>query len=314
MNIDDFHYPGDHCLYRDEIYLDDSPVDHLLYFDKLKVPPTPADIVRFWTEGFFLSGDQKRALIAILVNMVNINLSRSKIMEAENLIMENLKVEHYNQAECIRLLIALVRLKETYDHSEARKYYLRTQDLFSQNECSLDDKVKQSWYQLNKDGRFEVNPFILRSKAFSLMEMQRYMEAEDIYRQLIDMNFELPGTLCHLARVQFLSAQDKSAEESVEKAWQNRENAKKYVVPRIIFLKILYAMICNNDPVFWIKKMKEQLNGPDVCMEWQIAPLLESRATMLGEEDYVFIYALAEALQSGSHIARLEYFKKWTIN
>jgi tetratricopeptide (TPR) repeat protein len=314
MKTDDYLFPDDFCPARNDIYIDDSPVDNLLYAGTPVDPPTPADIVKYWIDGFLLTGELKQALVSVLVNKVYIDFSESKIREAESIIKEELDYKISNPGDQIKLLITLIKLKETHDHASAVKYYQRARDLHSKNESLLDGRVKLSWHELNRYCTFQANPFILRSEALNLVESGNYAEAENLYLQLIEMNFEIPGTLCHLARVRLLSGQVRSAEESVEDAWKNCSIAKKYVVPRIIFFKILFALIIKSDPSSWIGKMKESLNGPEACMEWYIAPLVRPWAEILGKEDHEFMSALAGALQSWPQIAGLDAFKLWNIN
>jgi hypothetical protein len=313
MKTDDYQFPDEFCPGRHDIYIDDSPVDHLLYAGSTGAHLTPADIEIYWIDGFSLTRELKQALVSVLANKEYINFSESKVIEAESFIVEELARSYSNPGDHIKLLITLIRLKETHDHASAVKYYKGARDLYSKNESLLDGKVKLSWYELDRYGTFQVNPFVLRSEALNLVEAENYPEAENRYLQLIDMNFEIPGTLCHLARVRLLSGQVSSAEELVENAWGNRSIANKYVVPRIIFFKILFAMINKSDPLPWISKMKESLNGPDTCMEWHITPVLERWAEILEEEDHGFLTALAGALQSGPQIAGLEAFKLWNL-
>jgi len=115
---------------------------------------------------------------------------------------------------------------------------------------------------------------------------------------MIELGFELPGTLCHLARVQLLSGQEKEAEKSVRKAWDQRSKALKYVVPRIIFFKILFLMIRNRDYSLWVSKMGKELQNPDSLMEWLINPLLESFKSRLSPENHQVLVTLAESLQN----------------
>jgi len=132
--------------------------------------------------------------------------------------------------------------------AEAKSFYTKAKKLVSDHEIMLDVQTKNSWRLLNMTGDFGANPHILRSRALELIENKKYAEAENIYHEMIELNFELPGTLCHLARVQLLSGREKEAEKTITKAWKIRNMALRYVVPRIIFLRILLLMTKKKDP------------------------------------------------------------------
>jgi tetratricopeptide (TPR) repeat protein len=239
----------------------------------------------------------KKVLVTILINKISIAFNLNRLKEAESIIKTELKMVKNNPKECIKLLIALIRLNEKLDPDEAKMYYTKTKKLISQNGDIMDERTKCNWSTLKGSGNLEVNPYLLRTKALEMLEKQQYSEAEKIYGEMIELDFDLPGTLCHLARVQLLSGQEKEAEKSVKKAWNLRSKASKYVVPRIIFLKILFLLIRNQNPSLWIDRMKTELQNPDSCLEWHIKPLLESFQSRLTPESYQFMVALVETLQ-----------------
>ena len=283
---------------KNDIFLDDIPVDSLLYKNKAVCRPTPADIAMQWAEGYHLSEPARKALVAILVNKISIAFNLNRLKEAESILKKELEKAKRYPAECVRLLIALVRLYEKMDPDEAKKYYTKVKKQISGQEDLLDKETRNGWSLLSKCGNFEVNPHLLRSKAMDMLEKKQYAEAEKIYRQMIELDFELPGTLCHLARVQLLSGQEKEAEKSVRKAWDRRSKALKYVVPRIIFFKILFLMIRNQNYSLWISRMGKELRNQDSCLEWHIQPLLESYKSRLSPENHQVLVTLAESLQN----------------
>jgi tetratricopeptide (TPR) repeat protein len=298
MDFYDSQLSSESSTGKNDIFLDDIPVDIILYKDAAACRPTPADIAMLWAEGYPLSEPAKKAIIAILINKISIAFNLNRLKEAESILKKELENAKSNPAECIRLLIALVMLYEKIDPDEAKKYYNKVKKQISGHEDLLDNKTRNNWRLLSKCGNFEVNPHLLRSKALDMLEKKQYTEAEKIYRQMIELGFELPGTLCHLARVQLLSGQEKEAEKSVRKAWDQRSKALKYVVPRIIFFKILFLMIRNRDYSLWVSKMGKELQNPDSLMEWLINPLLESFKSRLSPENHQVLVTLAESLQN----------------
>jgi tetratricopeptide (TPR) repeat protein len=297
MDFYDFQSLMEFADDKNNIYLDDIPVDSLLYKGITGQKPTPADIALLWSEGYALTETMKKVLVTILINKISIAFNLNRLKEAESIIKTELKMVKNNPKECIKLLIALIRLNEKLDPDEAKMYYTKTKKLISQNGDIMDERTKCNWSTLKGSGNLEVNPYLLRTKALEMLEKQQYSEAEKIYGEMIELDFDLPGTLCHLARVQLLSGQEKEAEKSVKKAWNLRSKASKYVVPRIIFLKILFLLIRNQNPSLWIDRMKTELQNPDSCLEWHIKPLLESFQSRLTPESYQFMVALVETLQ-----------------
>jgi tetratricopeptide (TPR) repeat protein len=250
-----------------------------------------------WAEGYPLSEQAKKALVAILVNKISIAFNLNRLKEAESILKKEVEKAKRDPAECIKLLIALIHLYEKTDPDKAKKYYNKVKKQISGHEDLFDKETRNGWSLLSKYGNFELNPHLLRSKALDMLENKQYTEAEKIYRQMIELDFELPGTLCHLARVQLLSGQEKEAEKSVRKAWDRRSKALKYVVPRIIFFKIIFSMIRNQNPSLWLNRMKKELQNQDSCLEWHIQPLLESFKSRLSPENHQVLVTLTESLQ-----------------
>lgn len=298
MDFYDFQLLPESSVDKNDIYLDDITVDPLLYKGEPRCSPTPADIAMLWSEGYSLTATMKKALAAILVNKVSIAINLSRVTEAESILKTELEKVKNNPAEYIKLLITLIRLNEKPDMAEAKKYYVRAKKLISRHKDVLDKRTMNSWNLLSGNGSYDENPHLLRARALEMIEKQQYSEAENIYRQMIELDFELPGTLCHLARVQFLSGKEKEAEKSVRKAWSQRNKALKYVVPRIIFFKILLLMTRNQESSLWVSRLEEELKKPDSFMEWYIQPLLESLKSRLSPENHQVLVTLAESLQN----------------
>ena len=297
MDFDDFQLLTEPFAEKNDTWLDDIPVDSFLYRTNSRGKPTPADVTIQWAEGYSLTEPMKEALIAILVNKISIAVNMDRVKEAESILINELEKVKNNPAECAKLLIAMIRLNERMYPAEAKSYYIKAKKLVSVHESLLDAQTKNSWSLLKRCGDFEVNPNTLRARALELLENKQYAEAEKIYHEIIELNFELPGTLCHLARVQLLMGQEEEAEKSVRKAWKIRHKALRYVVPRIIFLRILLLMIKRKDPSIWIGRMKHELQNPDSFLEWHIDPLLQILKSRLTTQNHQVLITLADSLQ-----------------
>jgi tetratricopeptide (TPR) repeat protein len=297
MDFDDFQLLTEPFAEKNDTWLDDIPLDSFLYRTNSRGKPTPADVTIQWAEGYTLTEPMKEALIAILINKICIAINMDRVKEAESILIDELEKVKSNPAESAKLLITMIRLNERMYPAEAKNYYIKAKKLISVHESLLDAQTRNSWSLLKRSGDFEANPNALRVKALELLENKQYAEAENIYLEIIELDFEIPGTLCHLARVQLLMGQEEEAEKSVRKAWKIRDKALRYVVPRIIFLRILLLMIKKKDPLIWIGRMKHELQNPDSFLEWHIQPVLDLIKSRLTDKNHRVLVALAESLQ-----------------
>jgi tetratricopeptide (TPR) repeat protein len=297
MDFDDFQLLTEPFAEKNDTWLDDIPVDSFLYRTNSRGNPTPADVTIQWAEGYSLTEPMKEALIAILANKISIAINMDRVKEAESILIDELEKVKSNPAESAKLLITMIRLNERMYPAEAKNYYVKAKNMISVHESLLDAQTRNNWSLLKRSGDFEANPNALRVKALELLENKQYAEAENIYFEIIELDFEIPGTLCHLARVQLLMGQEEEAEKSVRKAWKIRDKALRYVVPRIIFLRILLLMIKKKDPSIWIGRMKHELQNPDSFLEWHIQPVLDLVKSRLTDKNHRVLVALAESLQ-----------------
>lgn len=127
---------------------------------------------------------------------------------------------------------------------------------------------------------------------------REFEQAERIYRHLEKMNFELPGTLCHLARVQILLLEYDKARVSADRAWTHRKQARNYVLPRIIYFKILFCLLDKQSPSVWLRRIKKALQKEDVIMDWDLMLMLEIVRPDLTPEAFRFMQLLGDALQN----------------
>ncbi len=148
-----------------------------------------------------------------------------------------------------------------------------------------------------RTGNEEITLF-LRMEAKACLDRGEFEQAERIYRHLEKMNFELPGTLCHLARVQILLYQYDKARASADQAWTLRKKALNYVLPRIIYFKILFCLLDKQNPSVWLRRMKKALHSKDVCMDWDLILMLEMVRPDLTPEAFRFMQLLGDALQN----------------
>jgi hypothetical protein len=111
----------------------------------------------------------------------------------------------------------------------------------------------------------------------------------------------VPSSLCHLARVLLMTGREAEAREQIAAAWVIHEDAPTYVVARMIFFQLVFAMLdgaeLNGAEIAAIvARIRAALSEPAAHLDWTILPMLDHLRPRLGEANYQFLRALAEAL------------------
>jgi len=299
MDFDEFLFPPDYLeiILKEDIYLDDAPIISIIYNTKSQGNPTPADIVSLWSKGGSLTESLKKTLVEILVNKIQIVYDLKKELEAIALLETELPKTNSNPNDSIMIWIALWRLYQETDPTKGISYYTKAKKLMNQYRDQVDLQTWNKWSNLSNDGNREADPYQLRSEAMDKLEKHDYEEAERIYLQMIKMDFELPGTLCHLARAQLLRQDENAARKSINRAWKIRDKAPNYVLPRILFFKIMLTMLENKNPAKWIYELKSALKDESCFMVWTIKPTVNHYQSRLPDDDLSILMILAEVLQ-----------------
>lgn len=138
-----------------------------------------------------------------------------------------------------------------------------------------------------------------------------FRAAETLLRGLLRERFETPSTHCHLSRVLIMMDREPEARTHTEQAWAARSSGPAYMVPRILFLKCLFAIFDGTPIVALLGELGAALNSSSPHETWTILPVLDKVRVRLGESNYEFLKALAEALSDASGMPRLEGFAQW---
>ncbi len=97
----------------------------------------------------------------------------------------------------------------------------------------------------------------------------------------------------------------------IERAWACREEAPGYVLPRILFFQILFAMLDGADLSNLIEQMKAALHAGDAHSGWTIQPMLQHLRSQLGAANGRFLKALADGLSDERGMPNLEQLPQW---
>jgi tetratricopeptide (TPR) repeat protein len=296
MDNIDFIFPPDlsSSILKGTVYLDDIPVESLLYRNTTQPEPTSPDLFTFWSEGGVLDQQSEMILLEILLNNVRYAFDETKKLEA-SLLFEKAVKKTNNPDQKANLLIGLWQLYQTIDPEKAEKRFDSLERHMKNHKAVISEQIRSKWITLCKIAT--INPYQLRASAMDKLERGQYAEAEKIYRQMINMDFELPGTLCHLARVQLLMDNEKAARKSLCRAWRLKGKALNYVLPRIIFFKIMLALLGNKNPSKWVYELKSALKDESCFMAWTIKPTINHYQSRLLDDDFSILMILAEVLQ-----------------
>jgi hypothetical protein len=138
-----------------------------------------------------------------------------------------------------------------------------------------------------------------------------YAGAEAIVRGLLQEGFMVPSSHCHLARALLMMNREGESREEINQAWAVREQAATYVVGRILFFQCVFAMFDGAAITPIVREIRATLRDPDAHLDWTIQPMLDHLRQRLGETNYRFLKALAEALCDRVAMPRLDEFPQW---
>jgi hypothetical protein len=156
-----------------------------------------------------------------------------------------------------------------------------------------------------------ASPSSRRQDAADRILSGDYAGAETLLRGLMQEEFMMPSTHCHLARVLLMTDREAEAREHISQAWAVREEADAYVVVRILFFQLLFAMFDGTGIDAILGQIRDALRVPGAHLGWTIEPMLDRLRTRLGEPNYQFLKALGEALSDADVVPHLGEFSQW---
>lgn len=162
-------------------------------------------------------------------------------------------------------------------------------------------------------GRLDKKPLDARMLARDYFLIGDYQKAEQLLLQLLDSDFEVSSTRCHLARVLLLMGKESEARRETENAWRSREVVPSYVLPRILFLRLVFSVLDGDesDTASQLGKLKTALERPDAHGKWSIEPILIYLEPRLCNEHQMLLKALAGALNHPAYEKNLDRLMMW---
>ena len=144
----------------------------------------------------------------------------------------------------------------------------------------------------------------------------KYAEAADLYEQLLQAGFEIPGTHCHLARISLLTDRPDDARRHAASAWDHRAKAPPHVLPRILWFQLATSdptlrSTRSDDRAALLGRLKTALQVPNAHAEWTMSPVLDHLKPTLTPGDHALLTALVAALSDASNLPALDSFPAW---
>jgi hypothetical protein len=161
------------------------------------------------------------------------------------------------------------------------------------------------------EGARRPSPYSLRQQAFTCYENGNYICAVELLRELLQGQFELPSTHCHLVRVLLMMDMQDEARLELNLAWETREEGPTYVLPRVLFLQCLFAMLDHVEIAGIVRQIREAFELPDAHLDWTVRPLIDHMRRHLSDADCQFLAALADAVSDRGSMPDLDEFPQW---
>ncbi len=164
-----------------------------------------------------------------------------------------------------------------------------------------------------QDSGAASSPYSRRQDAADRILSGDFAGAEVLLRGLLEECFMLPSTRCHMARVLVMTDREPEARDQINQAWSIRDHADTYVVPRMLFFQLVFALLDETDTAGVIGLMRTALRGFGATLDWAIVPMLDHLRPRIGEENYEFLKVLAKVLSGSEQVLELEEFPQWRI-
>jgi len=324
-----------------DLVFDDESLDGILYGDECP-KATPADIFEYWQDRDDLPTKCLDAVTAILaqdpekgnslesgrLTSIVEHMERSQATEnGEANPRELLKIGRLCHAVG-RLEQAEAAYRQSLDHRDGVDQLLGEDRWQAMNNLARileqsDRAVEAKEAHMLCDGEKLLDDeksgglVTVRSLALDLFLVGSFKASERLYQGLLARRFEQPGTLVHLARVLLMQDRLPEAQEAITSAWklmqkQNvRQETPSYVLSRIIFFRILYAILARDNCSCLVTRLKRDLRENFRREAWTIGPVIAHFKQYIRPCDVEFLEAIAGAINSQENMDRLNGFSVW---
>jgi tetratricopeptide (TPR) repeat protein len=316
-----------------DLVFDSSSCDNT-HIDRPTTPQKPANAVELWRQNWDHSDAVARAVISMISENPNYASDLGDQKELELLLQstsENEKLDVSQRSSCLVGLGILYQSRKAFNEAlsflqkafdlqktamgithpitiRTVKYLVEVLDELQRPEDAKRLRLDLSIGELMQNAG---NLTALRSKALELFVNNEYKEAEKIYHHLLEQNFEPASTHCHLARIYFMTGRTKEAAAEVKSAMECKHGAPAYMIPRIIFLRIICAVLEGIAIKALLKELNNALLEPGANHDWTMQPVVDCLKSGMSSEYYELFSALVKALGDAQHMNYLNEMPIW---
>lgn len=323
----------------EELVFDDQPIGSLLGKGKIE-PPTPGDAIEMWLNGrepkdrtaiaravagILYMGDYRAsgfaeykeveaclrlALEEAEKSSVTDETGRAALLSAVGAIAQ-LDGRLQEAERLFKTALELQRTNLGAEHPETCATANRLAMLLDHVGRKQDAERLRRSLSLGQLLREEQDGTALRLQALELFLAGEFDEAEGIYKHLASMGFELASTHCHLSRIYLITSRFDDAVAEADRAWAQRRDADAYIIPRILFLRLVCKMV-KREPIRGIlQDLERALQEPGSCSTWTMQPVVQSLTSRLTDEEIALLSALVEALSESKNLRLLRDLPLW---
>jgi len=159
--------------------------------------------------------------------------------------------------------------------------------------------------------RQEITPEQARELALKWYKAGQYEGARALLEQLLEIGYEVLSTRLHLARIALLTDDLAAAQAHVAEAWTQRAEAQPYVVGRILWFQVAFALLHGASPAPFLGRLKTALQAEGAHMDWTMDPVLAHLQPKLSPEAHALLTALVAALSDPANLAKLDNHPEW---
>ena len=178
-------------------------------------------------------------------------------------------------------------------------------------------RIMQERKEKQRAMEMRSEPAERRSAALQAYRTGDYSHAEILLRSLIADGFEVPSTHCHLGRTLLMQDRFEEAATETSTAWEHRDEASQYVVPRILWLQLALRYVSPAKDTGMLSaqvilaRLVSALAREDAHQEWTMDPVLLHLQSRLPDGQHQFLAALVGALSDETNVSTLQQFAAW---
>lgn len=171
-----------------------------------------------------------------------------------------------------------------------------------------------------------------RKQALVYYQSGDYLNAKNLLEELLLDNFDELSTRMHLARLALITDNFADVLLHANEAWRMKNEAKSYVLARIIWFKICLEFLNSksrntNKSIFrdlkllfkkemkadsnLMRQLKTILKKDDAFMGWAMQPILDHINPKITKTQHALLTALVAAMSDKQNLQKLNDFPEW---